>query len=328
MSMARRGVKRSRSTRHNKRKRSRLSKYSVARAVNPDRKFIREYRRDPINSPAGKTTWGVVADMDCVSDHSYIISTTGAGGLPLGSNVSNSKQDYVIKNNRNIINMRNVSNHDCFLTLYEVQFRQDYFKPGTTGVGTFATCIQYALAHLVYGWDVVLPDAAIIPASGLGSVVDYVDGDTSFTSVSEALTPFKSSNFCKAFKILKANKIKLRPGDDVRYVLRGSKTVYNDQVRKLYSSLNSGAHHQLGYANKTKLLIYKLHGALGKSNTDDSVIGWMDTDVAVEKMWTADVVPMQVGTEQRLTSITVTQDDIAAHSLEGPTEFEVKDDNQ
>jgi hypothetical protein len=174
---------------------------------------------------------------------------------------------------------------------------------------------------LVRGWDAVT-EAAKVDETGTGDVVVYTNGNDYADVSMKTLSPFKSSEFCRNWKIVKRSTWKLDPGDDVYYKMRTKGYTWNPDV--IGDEAQSNKIREV-IGGVTKVLIAKFHGALGKNVSDNDEIGYLETDLPYELISTARIWKLQE--TDRSYALALNLDDLTANELDGPTEHEEAGDN-
>lgn len=278
------------------------------------RSYIDESRGNELTSAQDTFEWRVIGSHGCYGTYNNILSASGQDGA-LGS-ASDLARDYHVYNLKVNYHFRNVSNHDCFMYVYECVIRSDYNIDSTTNTDT--ACATYAAEILNEGWEKL---AASGEFGASGTIASHAAGSTSISSNVKFLSPYKSKNFTEAFKIMKTSRIKLKPGDDYWYSLRVKAHDYQGS-----EWLRGDLERREAVGGTTKVMLIGLHGALGKANSSDSKTGWMTTDVAFEKITKAKVC--QLTTNDDSLGVSYTADDLTALTLEGPTEHSMVDENQ
>lgn len=300
-----------------KRRPQRLSKVAINKAINGVQRYIKEDRSQVLNSAQNGIEWGALSGGNCYPSLSAILSDSGQAGA-LGS-TSDKNVDYYIHSQTRDFHFRNVSNHPAYFTVYEVMFKHDHNIDSATN--TLTSCSDFLLGKLHNGWDIDAA-AADFDVAGTGAIAQYTAGATTLNSENKLLGPYQSRPFMQSFKILRKSQLKMKPGDDYWYRMRIPNITYKASDWEVHGDLE----RKEAKRYFTRHLLYKLHGCLGKANNDDTEIGYMTTDIAMEILTRAKVLKMSVTDHQM--AISNVLDDLTAQTLEGPTEHSHADEDQ
>lgn len=282
-----------------------------------NRSYINESRGNEILSVPDNKRYQVLGSHGCYGGFSTILGATGRDGA-LGSS-TDPLLDYYVYNHKISYHFRNVSNHATFFEVYELELRKDHNIDTTTNTNT--GCPQLIMNQLNEGWE-QLAATGEFDNTGTGTVAAYSSGGVSIDTYMKTLTPFKSKNFVNLVKVVKTSRVKLLPGDDFWYNVRvkAHRFKHDEWFR------GDDLQRREGAAGLTKILMVGIRGALGKSNANDAISGWVSSDVAFEIITRAKIAKM-TETDDNL-AVSFSADAIGAAVLEGPSEFEMKDEDQ
>jgi len=311
--------KRNRISRRYKRKNKRrtLTKNAVLKLLNGERQYLADARGRELSSLQDKYLYQTVGPAGTSGAMKTIIESTGRDALQLGDVTDAQQLKYQIFQYQVNTHFRNVSNHDCFMEIYECICRKDT----QAGFSMDARAMQ----SLVDGWDAFAPNAAI-NNTGTGTDVVFTSGNTTCSAISGNLTPFKSRSFTKDYKIANVIRVKLKPGDDLFHKQKVKSHVY-DPLIELGGFTNAATvktRDQIG--GVSRFLLIRLRGALGKCNSDDTLTGYVKTDVAYELLCKAKV--RRVNRDVDVIALKAPSvDTLGACVLEAPTEYNMANEN-
>lgn len=293
---------------------------NLNRRVLGSKKWSQEYRLEGLTSTTNQVKYAV---LHCCGERADITtaidSTLGETGNPLGGSAlaATEHQKWDIQNYKSNLHIRNVGAHEMFLTVYKIKFRHRSNYDGLT-------CGQYVMNSIVKGIKQEMGAGATTVTSKTGENVITSDaGGGIIETYSKWLHPTMSREFRRTFKIVKEKKYKLQPGDDVYCNDRLRNRVFNPQDHAEYSASGNGADPD-AYANYTIVYLVRWHGPLGRSTTDDTVVGYLDSEIAYERRCSFRIVPLLTGQHEK--SLSLLHDDLSTHTLAGPEYEEMKND--
>jgi len=296
-------------------KRRSVTTASVSRALNPHHQYQNEYRADTIDSTQNYIKWGVIPySMNSnTSSPSPDQIITGAGQETPAYVKTDIGYKVRIHQQNLSIHFRNLSNHPCYFTVYQVLAKMDI--PGVYGVGTINNAPEAVIQALYEGWNQYI-EASKANTTGTGSIVVYTLGNTYLETTARGLCISKSPFFNQHFKVTKKTKYRMEPGDDV---FESMTAPHMDWSGSDYAN-DAGAveARPLVEAGKTKFMLYQIHGALGKSISNDGNIGFMTTDIGYEAVFRAKVY--RLGLSERNWALQTPTVDTLTDALEGPAE--------
>jgi len=302
-------------------KRPRLTKNKIMKLLSPHREWLKDTRGQELASPQDMVYFKVISVGGCISCYKGVLDDEGAAAETLGDTTSKQLQ-YRFTNYELRTHFRNVSNHDCFLEVYACVARVNSFRDSADNSVTDTD--DRAMHKLVDGWDYKTADTRVNNA-GTGTEVVYTAGGKDCTTYSSLLTPFQSKAFTQSYKIENVWSVKMKPGDDL-FVKQNCPAFTYDSL-KHDSGFNDASQTQQEDVGKvTKFLLVKLRGCLGKGNADDTKTGYLSTDIAWESLVKIKLRKMNRDNDLMALEST-TRDNLLGVTLEGPTDYDMKDED-
>lgn len=295
------------------------------------RKYFNEERNQAFTTTQNMVLWQTLADMGTTSEVESIIQAvdtgsvhTGIGENSLGAYSTTSIRRYYkadIYKYKKIVHLRNIDEHANFVTIYEVVAKKNCATQAATNA------CQHIIDCLYNGWLEFLPSGATSATSKSGDYVVYNTGSTYINTYTKYINPKQSKLFNEYYSIVKVKQLKLEPGDDVYYKMYTRNRVWNPtNIYPDGGEAETSTERTEIIKNYSKCLLLKIHGAIGRSSTasGQDTIGLMQTELAVDQITCCRVAPLQVGKHEVYHSLA--HDDLTAITLQGPTDYEHKDD--
>lgn len=304
-------------------KKPRLTKQSILNLLAPKREWIKDYRGNELASLQDRVHYEVISVGGCISCFKGVLADVGAGSEALGSS-SDKQTHYKFTNYILRTHFRNVSNHDCFMEIFACVSRKDSYLD--TADNSLTSTDDRAMHKLIDGWDYHTV-ATRVDRAGTGTEVVYTNGNPYCESYSNFLSPFMSKSFTSAYKVENVWRVKLAPGDDFFVKQRIPSFVYDSMKHDGGFGDTTSQTQQEDVGGVTKFLLVKTRGVLGKGTADDTKTGFVTTDIAYEHLVKLKVQKMN--RDKDLLALESTgRDDLTAVTLEGPTEVEMKNEDQ
>ncbi len=271
--------KKRRRKRNNNAKVARIARDAVLRSIGGDRSYIQEDRSLSFANGHGEYSWNTLACVGNIGSSNpgslkTIIESTGAqDAAALAGDADNAHRRFKVFNFSCEVHLRNLSPHPIFVTLYTVCPKKhvEYLVSG-------AVCTNHAITKLKDGW------AELMDATGDGYLGATSGG--SFTTESNYLTPSMSKHFTAFYKVKQKKRFKLNAGDDVFWTVKMPPFTLRPNV--FLSTGMTGDDREIDMVkNYTKVVLCKMEGALGHDTADQTVVGPMSCDIAVERVFRA-----------------------------------------
>lgn len=238
------------------------------------------------------------------------------------------------------VHLRNVSNHGCYVDIYECVFRetvnwqQDSSFVIDWPVSTHGNLFdrhnepaERAMVQLVQGWfETNYPNSVDLSAGAALDGVEVVAYDANAATANvvnycetkvKSLLPYSSKQFVGDYRIVSKKTIHMQPGDDFYNTYMTQGMDYQPDI--MWDDTSSPDNIIIAVGNVTKFLMFRQHGDIGKDTTNDAIVGYMSSDIAVSVVHTGNVY-----VHDYLTDVTSTKFSFSTASvLEGPTAFEM-----
>lgn len=290
---------------------AKIAKNSVFAALAGKRQYRSNARTLAFANDHGEYSWCAVKASGTKTEMKEIFESTDHQdtGSNLAGTIANEHRDYRIIDYKKTIHLRNLSTHPIFLSCYEVT-PTSHVVLKTGGASTLDDEVLNALRD---GWHADLDATAQAYISAVSSC--QMKTEDKMLRVSD------SRNFSSRYKVLKYKKFKLNPGDDVFWTMKFRPFTYYTHFYN--QTTGTGTEIPIeGIKNFSKVLLFKMEGALGHDTSNTGIVGPMSCDVAVEHMTWARTYP--INRLDHATAVRRTEDTIV--NLEGPTEHSMAED--
>lgn len=281
-----------------------------------------EIRNAGLENPTNLVTFNAFRSMNDRADiELYLQTTIGESGNELSGGTYSTdiynKQWYLY--NYNAMNkIRNVGEHDAWLTIYECVAK----KNRTLNDATYSTTRSLIMNDIVNGWkDKMGAGASTLSTKSGENIISFTPGNATCDTYSRTIHPKESKEFLHNWKILSQKTFKLNPGDDVQWTIKMKNFMWNPMKWK-----DTGNNQVDIYAGKTKVFLMKYNGSMGRSTAagEEDIVGLMQADLAVETFQSGNVT--QVQTSQAELHHTLYHDDLTGKTLGAGVDVEMKDD--
>lgn len=213
---------------------------------------------------------------------------SGQGNTSLQGN-SNEASTFYLRNLFTKATIKNLSEHDIYVTVYYCVLREHMEDDVEVGVK------NTALRYLAEGWSnrMLDTDESLIGLS--------VDGDA-VTSDMFSLTPYQSTIFCEHFRIMYKRSRKLRSADSMKV------SVGKRNLNWRFSKNKVDQAKEDGIGRMTMFPLIKFHGSLGHLATDTDAVAPMSLTLGCQYLkeisfsWIAAHAPLIAVTNSKATS--------------------------
>lgn len=228
---------------------------------------------------------------------------TGQGGNQLQGS-SNEESQFFLRTLHTKATIKNVSEHDVYVTVYFCVLREHLEDDVEAGVKAAA------LAYLLQGWSDRMLDTDET-AVGLAVSGDAVESDMF------SLTPYNSTIFCEHFRIMYKKSRKLKAAESMRISIGKRNLNWRFSKNKVDQAKEDG----LG--KMTMFPLVKFHGSLGHLTTDTDSVAPMSLTLGCQFL--KEINFSWIAAHQPLIAVTNTK--ATSGLYEGPTQFmEMEDD--
>lgn len=300
----------------------------AAKTTNRVRTYYKEERDAAVEAPQNQKRFQTLSGLGEFSQLSAIINfenggvhtdlgANEAGNLTfaLGTGEMYEQQKWDFSKYKKVYHFRNIDEHECFFTIYEIVAK-------TSRSLVNSNMCEDVLDTIYNGFIEMTGDPVDTSTSITGDSIHTLSGSTTLDTYSGGIKPTKSRRFRNQYKIVKAKKFKLNPGDDVFWKMSVPDRVFNpmkwlahDATTELYDVKR----------NYSKCLLVELNGVIGRDQTAGQAgkIGFMQADVSYDSVTTAAIVPMHVDRAEFAQTVAI--DDLTGVTLVGPGEEDLKD---
>lgn len=295
---------------------ARIARNAVLKDLGGNRAYKYEDRNRNYANGHGQYSWNSLLCIGNTSSSAAaslktIIEATGAqDGVALAGDADDAHKRFRVYDFSATVHVRNLSPHPIFLTMYELQAKKHIeFNDGGY------TCTLHALGKMYDGWQELMDatgDAYLTAPSGLQMMTE-----------SNLLFPSDSKHFSAFYKVVKKKKFKMEPGDDIYWTVKMPPFTLRPNVFIPTGMAGTDRAVEL-IKNYSKFLMCKMEGALGHQTTDQTIIGPMSCDIAVERQVKAKAYAINTkddGSHVRRTEDSITGD------LEGPSHVAMLQDD-
>lgn len=314
-----------RSKRYKSVKPKKITALAIAKATQGKRNYLFENRANGHVSGVNQILVSACQDWNDYADNSFVNCARildAIGVSALGKSNDSEGIKYHISKHRAIHTLRNLTKEPCIVTVYVFKNIVDIYETNvTTPINTLETNF---IADLVMGWDLYAPAAAVTLA-GTGTSVIYSQGGSYCQLLNDTLHPSNSIGLKKRWKMLNKATRKMAPGDDWILPVHLPSQIYDPQMAEAVAGqVSASAGYRLGtssiiaYKNMGRVFVVRQHGEIGASDADNTVYGWMQTNLYHGLKETAQV--FKLDTVGNSTFLTHTKDTDAA-DLMSPSMF-------
>ncbi len=279
-----------------------------------------------MSTPVNAVLFQSIVCMGCpAQDLNYITAALGQTGIALGDQKQGEGDDmlldststnvakHLVRKEKQVIHMRNVSVHPIFVRCFEVLARRDISSTDASYTDPrHIACHDFAVGCK----DYMASGSSTTTSYEGDGIITYTPGQIVGSLRSKFLGPKNSPRFNQNWRIVKQAKYKLGPGDDVFWKMKTKDHIYDPEkdVTDNGSGLEDARHIRKGL---TKTLLIFAHGAMGSIADDAATMGFMKSSLCIDVIQSASVMPLNFG--ERQTHMTVGVDaDSGLGALVGP----------
>lgn len=263
-----------------------LTPLAVAKALNGFRQYNFEDRSQGWLSAVNEIAFTAGAAHSISADNGLANQTTilnAVGLTQLGLSSDADGVRYHISEHNVTHTLRNVTKEPCVMTCYVFKNIVDIINQDlTTDIDTLQKAF---MADIVAGWD-VYQTAANVNLAGTGTQVVYAQGDYFCKLLSDNLHPSNSIGLKAKWKMVKHATKRLMPGDTWVLPTHLPNIMYDPKEAQALTAFYKGAGLYtaagsaiLALANQGRIFVVRQRGEIGVSDADQSIYGWMNTNV-------------------------------------------------
>lgn len=304
-------------------------KLKVARiavnAVNKAQSGVRKYFHDDhslsLAAPQNTPTWFCFGDQGTKTDYEACLDNTE--GPQVGTTPANdptrpvetatveSNFRYKIEKLNTKWHMKNMSPHPIHIRLYEIVCKKSLAFDTASGYMAYSV-----IKALIQGWE-DLGGANTDAAVGSATTYSPTLGTPAYYSqcTTKHLYPTQSKHFNQWFKLGKRKKFTMQAGDDLYFTIKSGSFVYDYDK---FSGVGADLEPVDLFPGKSRCVLMQVYGSLGHDTADQTKVGYMSCDMAVEKFKSYRVI--QMSSRIDVSGHAAPTVDAAIGTLEGPSE--------